>query len=127
MITEGELAMLRGSADNPAMRRLAPLCLFVLAFGCKTPEEKACANTVRIIAESGVDNGAAGKSEQQRRRDCLESLGRLRQQQQPEEEQWFAYLRCLTAANDMNAQFECLGPLTGADANSPAAEAGKTP
>jgi hypothetical protein len=105
------------------MRRLAPLCLFVLAFGCKSPEEKACANTVRIIAESGVDNGAAGKTEQQRNRDCLESLGRLRQQLQPDEEQWFAYMRCLTVADSMPAQFECLeivtGPATDSKPQSP--------
>jgi hypothetical protein len=99
---------------NPDMRRLAPLCLLVLAVGCKSPEEKACANTVRVIAESGVTDGRSddGKSEQQRERDCLESLGRLRRELQPDEEQWFAYLRCLTAAQSMNDQFDCLGPLT---------------
>lgn len=99
---------------NPDMRRLAPLGLVVLAFGCKSPEEKACINTVRLIAESGVTNGRSddGKSESDRRDDCLESLGRLRQQLQPGEEQWFAYLRCLTAAQSMSAQFDCLGPLT---------------
>ena len=96
------------------MRRLAPLCLVVLALGCKTPEEKACANTVRLIAESGVTNGRpdAGKSESDRERDCLESLGRLRYELQPDEEQWFAYLRCLTAATNMSEQFDCLGPLS---------------
>jgi hypothetical protein len=98
------------------MRRLAPLGLVValLLVGCKSPEEKACVNTVRLIAESGVTNGRSddGKSESDRQDDCLESLGRLRQQLDPGEEQWFAYLRCLTAAESMSAQFDCLGPLT---------------
>jgi hypothetical protein len=103
------------------MRRLAPLCLLVLAVGCKSPEEKACANTVRLIAESGVTNGRPddGKSESDRRRACLESLGRLRQELQPEEEQWFVYMRCLNAADSMSAQFDCLGPLTTPDATPP--------
>ena len=97
------------------MRRIAAApCLLVLALGCKSPEEKACDNTVRIIAESGVTDGRpdADKSERQRRRDCLESLGRLRQQIQPSEDVWFTYLGCLTAADSMSAQFECLTPLT---------------
>jgi hypothetical protein len=97
------------------MRRIAAApCLLVLALGCKSPEEKACDNTVRIIAESGATDGRpdANKSEKQRYRDCLDSLGRLRQQIQPEEEVWFAYLRCLIAADSMKGQFECLAPLT---------------
>jgi len=102
------------------MRRLVPLCLVVLAVGCKSPEEKACVNTVRLIAESGVTGGRSddGKSEQERQRDCLESLGRLRHELQPDEEQWFAYLRCLTAAQSMSEQFDCLAPLT-TPANTP--------
>lgn len=111
------------------MRRLAPLGLFVLMLGCKSPEEKACANTVQLIADSGVTNGRsdAGKSESDRRRDCLNSLGRLQQQLQPEEEQWFTYLRCLSAAQSMSAQFDCLGPLTSPDVNVDAKPDAKQP
>lgn len=96
------------------MRKIAAPCLIVLALGCKSPEEKACANTVEVIERSGANDGRAdaGKSEKQRYRDCLDSLGRLRQQIQPEEDVWFTYLACLTAADSMNAQFECLAPLT---------------
>ncbi|MFO7563631.1 MAG: hypothetical protein R6X02_13370 [Enhygromyxa sp.] len=109
------------------MRRIAAPCLIVLALGCKSPEEKACDNTVRIIEQSGATDGRpdANKSEKERRRDCLDSLGRLRQQIQPEEDVWFAYLGCLTAADSMKAQFDCLAPLTGqqqlgsADATQP--------
>src|SRR5690606_20535301 len=61
---------------------------------------------------AAAERSGAGKSEQDRYRDCLESLGRLRQQIQPDEEMWFAYLRCLNAADSMSAQFECLAPLT---------------
>jgi hypothetical protein len=93
---------------------LAAPCLLVLALGCKSPEEQACDNTVRIIATSGVTEGRpdADKSDKQRRRDCLESLGRLRQQIQPDEDVWFVYLRCLTDADSMKAQFDCIAPLT---------------
>jgi len=100
------------------MRRISSViaapCLLVLALGCKSPEERACENTVKIIEQSGAaaERSGAGKSEKDRYRDCLESLGRLRQQIQPDEEMWFAYLRCLNAADSMSAQFECLAPLT---------------
>lgn len=109
------------------MRRLAPLALLALTLmvGCKSPEEKACAHTVELIAKSGITNN---KSERDRQSDCLDSLGRLRQQTKPDEEQWYAYLRCLTAAQDMSEQFDCLGPLTGPPvASGPAPADAKQP
>ena len=80
--------------------------------GCKSPEEKACVNTVRLIADSGVADGREGTSKKQRRRDCVDSLARLRQQLQPSQDQWFTYLDCLSAAQSMSEQFDCLAPLS---------------
>ena len=93
------------------MRRCLPLCLVLLTIACKSPEEKACENTVRII-ESSEHGRSADIGIAELERGCLESLVRLRHQIQPDEEMWFTYLRCLRAATDMSDQAKCLEPLT---------------
>jgi hypothetical protein len=95
------------------MRRCLLPCLVLLTVACKSPEERACENTNRLneaaVAERSPNDT---KSANQRQRGCLESLGRLRQEIQPDEELWFAYLRCLQSATQMSDQAKCLEPLT---------------
>jgi hypothetical protein len=81
--------------------------------GCQSVEDQACENTVAINEKVAAENGSSdGKSTRQHQRDCIDSLVRLRQQIQPGEDTWFAYMNCLRAATSMSEQGQCLAPLT---------------
>lgn len=96
------------------MRRLAPLCLVLLVVGCKSPEEKACENIVRINEAHAAESGRSdGKSSSDHQRGCLDSLRRLQGQLEPSEDEWFTYLACVRAAEQMSDQAKCLAPLVG--------------
>ena len=94
------------------MRPWVLLCLVSLV-GCKSVEDLACENSVAINEQVTAEQGARdGKTTRQHQRDCIDSLVRLRQQIQPDEDTWFRYMNCLRAATSMAEQGECLAPLT---------------
>lgn len=97
-------------------RSSVSLAFVLLLCGCGTPEERACAHTIELFEASNElpRFNEDGKGRVKHQRDCVESLRRLRAELHPDEDQWFAYLRCLRAAPDMPAQFDCLGPLSAA-------------
>lgn len=89
------------------------MSLVLVLFGCKSPEERACAHTVTLLENSQASHYQEdGKDRTKHVRDCVESLRRLRAEIKPNEELWFTYLRCLSDSADMSAQFDCLAPLT---------------
>jgi len=97
------------------MRRFVPLCLLgsSLLLGCQSLEDRACENTVRVNLAAAAEAGRTEtRSESQLQRNCMDSLMRLRQEIQPDEEAWFTYMRCVREAPDMAAQGTCLEPLT---------------
>lgn len=94
------------------MRRCVPLALVLLSFACKSPEEKACETSVRIIEAHTASTGQGdGKTSREHQRGCVDGLRRLREQLQPSEDEWFTYLRCVRAAAQMTDQSKCLQPL----------------
>jgi hypothetical protein len=98
------------------MRRFAPLCLFGALFtsviGCQSIEDRACETTVRINLAAAAEAGREdNRTENELNRNCIDSLQRLRQEIQPDEEAWFTYMRCLRGAQDMADQAKCLEPL----------------
>jgi len=97
------------------MRPLVPASLLMILCGCSTPEERACAHTIELFeASSELPRfNDDRKSKVKRQRDCAESLRRLRIDIRPTEDQWYAYLWCVSEAPDINAQFQCLEPLAG--------------
>jgi hypothetical protein len=104
------------------MRRSCLLALVLLSFACKSPEEKACETSVRIIEAHTASTGQGdGKTSREHQRGCVDSLRRLREQLRPSEDEWFIYLRCVRAAAQMTDESKCLQPLIGEAAPLPAA------